>query len=120
MKIKLTINGAEYTAHLEDNPAARALADRLPAAWTMKELNGNEKYVYLSESLPSAPKRPLRIEAGDLMLYGTDCLVLFYRTFRTVYSYTRLGRIANPAGLEKAVGKGSVNVAVTIAPADNP
>ena len=74
----------------------------------MRELNGNEKYYYLSSSLPTAASNPGTIRAGDLMLFGSDCLVLFYETFAASYAYTPLGRLDNPAGLAAALGPGSV------------
>jgi hypothetical protein len=76
----------------------------------MNELNGNEKYHYLSSSLPTAAYQPGTIHAGDLMLYGNNCVVLFYETFNTSYSYTRLGAIDNPSGLAAALGSGDVSV----------
>lgn len=111
--ITLTINGTPYTATLEDTEAARALAERLPLplSLSMSELNGNEKYCYLDEDLPTSSSRPGTIQAGDIMLFGSDCLVLFYETFSSGYSYTRIGRIDDPTGLAQAVGSGSVTVA---------
>lgn len=58
----------------------------------------------------AAASNPGSIQTGDLMLYGSSCLVLFYESFRTSYSYTRLGRVENPSGLASALGRGSVSV----------
>lgn len=110
MLFVLTVNGEAFDVALEDNAAAQALVDRLPLAVSMKELNGNEKYADLAKPLPAAEQSVGRISAGDLMLWGDDCLVLFYESFRTPYRYTRLGRVVNPDGLKATVGAGMVKV----------
>lgn len=110
MTLKLTIGNASFTATLEDNSTAQAFAAMLPMRLAMSELNGNEKYVYLDQSLPTHSTSPGTIHEGDLMLYGSSCIVLFYKTFNTSYSYTRIGRIDNPSGLAAAVGSGNVTV----------
>lgn len=99
-----------FTATLLDNPTAKAFKNRLPLTLSMKELNGNEKYGELTPSLPTNAANPGTIQPGDLMLYGSSTLVVFYESFRTSYSYTRLGRIDNPAGLATALGAGNVTV----------
>lgn len=106
----ISVNGRDFTAALEDNASARALAERLPMTISMEEHNGNEKYFNLAQDLPSAPERPGSIQAGDLMLYGPDGLVLFYEDLDSTYAYTRLGRIADPEGLAEALGGGRVTV----------
>lgn len=111
--ITLTIHGTSFAVTLEDNEAARAFAARLPLTLDMSELNGNEKYFYLDGSLPTASYRPGTIQTGDLMLYGSSCVVLFYQTFTSGYSYTRLGRVTDPEGLAAALGSGSVRVSFT-------
>lgn len=108
--IILSIGRQTFTATLDDNAAARAFSALLPLTLPMEELNGNEKYHYLSGNLPTQPQRPGTIQAGDLMLYGASCVVLFYQTFSSGYSYTRLGHIDHPAGLAEAVGRGDVSI----------
>ena len=109
--ISIEINGQTFSATLADNDTARAFAARLPMTLDMRELNGNEKYFYLDEPLPAAAQRVGQIRAGDLMLFGSDCVVLFYENFATSYTYTPIGRIDDPAGLADALGRGSAEVA---------
>jgi len=82
----------------------------LPVSIKMDELNGNEKFYYFSSTLSTNASAGGYIQAGDLMLYGNNCLVLFYESFNTSYSYTKIGRISNPSGLKAALGSGSVTV----------
>lgn len=109
-QLNIKINGQNFTAELYDNQAGSKLKTFLPLQLNMKELNGNEKYCYLDSSLPAQAQKVGKINAGDIMLFGNDCLVVFYKSFNTSYSYTRLGRITNAAALEKAVGRGSVQM----------
>ena len=112
-KMNVIVNGKTCTAVLEANESARAFAERLPLSVNMTELNGNEKYCRLRERLPSNDSQPKEIHTGDLMLYGGDCVVLFYKDFSTSYSYTRLGRIENPSGLAETLGADDVPIAFT-------
>lgn len=108
--IELKINGESFTVRLYDNETTRALLEQLPMTLSMSELNGNEKYCYLSDSLPTDAEVPDRIHSGDLMLYGSGCIVLFYKDFSTSYSYTPLGALENADGLADVLGKGSVEI----------
>ena len=111
MKIKIIIGGTEFTADLYENETAKAFAAKLPITVNMTDLNGNEKYYYFPQNLPSGTaQRPETIHTGDIMLYSTNCLVLFYKTFSTSYSYIKIGRITNTSGLETALGKGNIEV----------
>lgn len=89
-KMKIKIGDSTFTATLYDNPAATAFKSLLPMTVIMLELNANEKYVDLFGNLPTNPSNPGTIQAGDLMLYGSSTLVLFYKTFPTSYNYTHL------------------------------
>lgn len=109
-QMKITIGSQHFTATLYDNPTVTRLKGMLPLTLAMTELNGNEKYFHFSTKLPTDASNPGTIRAGDLMLWGDNSLVLFYKTFETSYSYTRIGRIENPSGLSSAVGSGNVKV----------
>ena len=106
----ITIDGRSFPVELANNDTARAFIERLPMSLEMEELNGNEKYFYLDQELPAASEAVENIKAGDVMLYGADCIALFYDSFETPYSYTRIGTITDTAELQDAVGTGTVSV----------
>ena len=109
-EMKITVNGTEFSAKFSDTKAAEEFKAMLPLALDMSELNGNEKYNYLDIKLSVESENVGHINSGDIMLYGSNCIVLFYESFSTPYSYTRIGRIDDPSGLKNAVGKGGVTV----------
>ncbi len=109
-RIKITIGSASFVVTTYDNATARAFVALLPMTVSMSELNGNEKYYYLSGSLPALPESLSIIKTGDLMLYGTNYIVLFYETFSTSYSYTKIGYMDDIAGLKDALGSGHSTV----------
>ena len=109
-KITLQVNDTVFNATLADNATAAAFVARLPTSLRMADLNDNEKFVDLPEGLPTRASTPSTIQAGDLMLYGSRTVVLFYKTFRTTYSYTPIGHIGDTAGLQDALGQKDVVV----------
>jgi hypothetical protein len=113
-KMKITIGSKTFTATLYENPTVATLKRMLPLTVEMTELNGNEKYFHLTTELSMDAANPGTIQSGDLMLWQSNSLVLFYETFRTSYSYTKLGRIDDASGLATAVGPGSVKVRLEI------
>jgi len=110
IKLKITIGTKAYTVSLYNNATVTAFKKRLPLTIDMTELNGNEKYADISGRLPRDAASPGTIQTGDVMLYGSSTLVLFYKTFSTSYSYTRIGRVDDASGLAKALGSGNVTV----------
>lgn len=101
ISMRITINNNEYTINLEDNETVKELVSMLPLELNMSELNGNEKYTYLDKSLPTNSYNPKHINSGDVMLFGDNCLVIFYDSFNTSYSYTKIGHIDNMPNLGK-------------------
>ena len=108
--MRIEVNGKTFALELADNATAKAFENLLPMALDMSELNGNEKYHYLMGPLPAKPSRVGRIDKGVVMLFEDSCVVVFYKSFGTPYSYTRIGKVTNPDGLEKALGRGSATV----------
>jgi len=110
LRMWMTVGERRFAVTLTDNAATRALAAQLPLTLDMSELNGNEKHGDLPKPLPANASRPGTIRNGDLMLYGADTLVVFYLTFQSSYSYTRLGRVDAPSDLAGALGPRGVRV----------
>lgn len=107
--MKLIIGDKTFTVRLENNETVQALKAQLPLDLEMTELNGNEKYYYYS-TLPTSATRPGTIRAGDIMLFQSNTLVIFYDTFESDYAYTRIGSVTDPEGLAEALGPGDVRV----------
>ena len=113
-KLNIKIGNKIFTATLYDNETTKEFINNLPLNINMSELNGNEKYYYMDNSLKTNSENVKNINKGDLMLYGSNCLVLFYKNFSTSYSYTKLGYIDDVNDLEQAVGKNDINITFEI------
>lgn len=112
--IQIAIGTKTFTASLYDNDTVKELLERFPMTLRMDELHGNEKYYYFSNGLPNAAQSVTQIYTGDLKLFGSDCLVLFYKDFTTFFSYTSLGQIDDPEGLSEALGSGSIELQFSV------
>jgi len=111
MKLRITINENKVvTATLEDNATVAAFKEMLPLTLDMSDLHANEKKFDLPKRLPTKDSNPKMIQVGDLMIWNSRTLVLFYKSFPTSYSYTKIGRINDASGLADAVGSGDVRM----------
>lgn len=111
----VTVGEKSFALELADTEASRQLIGHLPLTLGMDDLSGYEKYAYLPFALPTDKEWIGNTEVGDVMLYQDNCLVLFYVSLRTTYSYTRIGRLTSTEGLPQAVGEGSVFVSFALA-----
>ena len=110
MTLTLTIDSEIFHVDLFDNEATRRLIELLPLTLDFSDLNDNEKYVYLEESLPTKSEPIGTIEEGDFLLYGSSCLVFFYESFKTPYPYTRLGKVVEKERFLESLGEGNVRM----------
>lgn len=109
--IKIKVNGKSFTAKLNGSEASKKLKSMLPMTINMSELNGNEKYHYFDTDFSGIEKTFSTIHAGDLMVFGGDCLVLFYDEIKnSPYEYIKLGSLTSTKGLKSALGNNSVKV----------
>ncbi len=109
-KMSVEVDGSLFLATLEDNEAADALVEMMqeaPVTIQMSDYSGFEKVGNLGTSLP-AGNRQTTTQAGDIVLYQGNQIVIFYGS--NSWSYTRLGRIDDLTGWEDALGDGDVTV----------
>lgn len=111
---KLLIDNTEYIITLEDNETVDALVNNMPLDLSMSNLNGNEFYSYLDFTLPTNSYNPGKINKGDIYLYGNNCLVIFYESFNTSYSYTKIGKLDNIEVLDNIKDKNNIIVSLEI------
>lgn len=94
-QIILTINETEIDVTWEDNEAVTALRELLEDnSITIETENygGFEQVGNLPASLPQNDSR-ITTEAGDIVLYSGNSIVLFYGS--NTWEYTKLGHIAH-------------------------
>ena len=108
--IIITIKNKKYEAILYDNSTTKELIKKFPITITMSDLNGNEKYYNFSKSFSTSSENVANINKGDIMLFGNNCLVIFYKSFSTRYRYTKLGYIKNLEDLENSLSKGDIEI----------
>jgi hypothetical protein len=106
----MAVGQRRFGITLADTAAARAFAAAMPLSLEMAELNGNEKHADLRDPLPTSTIRPGTIRSGDLLLYGSRTVVVFYAPLESTYSYTRLGRVDDQEDLAQALGAQGVRV----------
>ena len=99
-----------YLFELENTEFANQIKSKLPFTVKMKNLNGNEVYHEFNENFKKDEKSINTINTGDIYLYQSNCLVLFYKSFSTSYKYTEIGKLKEPIQLENAIGSGDVVV----------
>ena len=112
--MQIAIGQHRFSADLADTAAAVELRSLLPLTLAMEDFLRNEKHAALPRALSRNDSRPGRIEAGDIMLWSGNTLVVFYESFNSSYSYTRLGKIRDTQSLKAAVGTGSVEMRFTV------
>ena len=114
MKINVQAGGRTFTATLEKNAATEAFAELMknaPLVLSLSDYAGFEKVGALGTSLP-AEDRQITAQAGDIVLYNGNQIVLFYGA--NSWSYTKLGRIDDLSGWEEALGGGDITVSFSI------
>ena len=119
----IKIKDTEYQIELDQSETVNQIKSKFPLTISMINLNGNEVYYnFNGQSFPTNQQSVGTINQGDIYLYQTNCLVLFYKTFSTSYRYTKIGKVINPERLDTLIGSGNVEVMwfIKSEPEENP
>lgn len=114
MKMTVQVGESTFTATLEENAAVDALVEMMEhgsVTIQMSDYAGFEKVGALGSSLPTS-NRQTTTQAGDIVLYQGNQIVLFYGS--NSWSYTRLGKIDDLTGWTEALGGGDVLVTFSL------
>lgn len=112
--MKMRINDTEVNVSWEKNASAKALAEMTkqgPVTIQMNAYGGFEQVGPIGTTLPSNDTS-IKTHAGDIMLYTSDQMVIFYGS--NSWSYTRLGKITgkSPSELRDLLSGSSVTVTI--------
>lgn len=108
--MQITIGTQIFEVELTSTQAAQELAQLLPFTLEMQDHLRNEKFAELPQHLTAHDQAVGSIQAGDILLWQGDILVIFYESFPTSYHYTKLGKISDVAHLKQQLGKGNITV----------
>lgn len=114
MEVNVQIGETVFQAVLETKEAAKTLVGILqhaPLTLQMSEHGGFEKVGAIGRRLPADDVR-MTTQAGDLVLYNGDQLVLFYGS--NTWSYTKIGHIKDLSGWKEALGNGDITIILSL------
>ena len=106
----IEINGQIASVQLEDNATTAALMADAPFTIKMDDLHRNEKYHYFDKVFPTDAQSVQTIEAGDVLLYQNNCLVIFYEAVEPAAEYTRIGQITDFEDVQSLFASASIQV----------
>ena len=114
--IHLMINGTEIPVIWEENASVEELKTLLPLTVEMSMYGGFEQVGPLGQSIVSKDEQ-IQTEAGDIVLYAGDRIVIFYGS--NSWAYTILGHIDKPQKeMEKLLGHGDVEIQLEVVSSD--
>ena len=96
----MSIDDTDVTVVWEDNESVTALKEFIadkPLVIDASAYGGFEQVGFLGTTLPSNDEQ-IQTKAGDIMLYSSDQIVIFYGT--NSWSYTPLGKITDKSDQE--------------------
>lgn len=114
-KLKISVNGTELTATLEDNSSAHALTELLKQGnitVDMSDYGNFEKVGNLPQSLPKNDEKITTVP-GDIILYQGNKITIYYD--ENTWNFTKLGHIDNitQEELKALLGGGEVTVTLS-------
>ena len=114
--IQITVSGKTLSVKIEDNEATKALVAALREAsitYEAHDYGGFEKVGALGRSLPASDTQ-ITTQAGDVILYSGNQIVLFYGS--NTWSYTRIGKMQYESldELKSFLKAGEGNISVTL------
>ena len=112
--MKMKIGDTEVSVDWEKNPAVDALAELTAGKWyeiPMSMYGGFEQVGAIGTELPAEDSETVT-EAGDIVLYSGDQIVVFYGS--NSWAYTRLGHIRGKSAEDMAelLGNGDVTISL--------
>ena len=115
-QIKITVSGKTLPVNIENNDATKTLVEALREAsitYEARDYGGFEKVGALGRSLPASDTQ-ITTQAGDVVLYSSNQIVLFYDS--NTWTYTRIGKMQYKSldELKSFLKAGEGNISVTL------